>query len=105
MTILATFVVAATVTYALRSSVTVVGRPVPGWLDRVAGLVTPAILASMVASSLFLHGPDREMEVASPAVLAAVACTFVVARRRGNVTAGLAVGLPAFWLGTALGLA
>jgi branched-subunit amino acid transport protein len=105
MIIVATFLVAALVTYALRSSVTLVGRPVPAWLDRIAGFVTPAILASMVASSLFLHGPDRQIELPSPAVAAALVCTFVVARRQRNVAMGLAVGLPAFWIGTLVGLA
>ena len=104
MIVVATFLVAAFVTYALRSSVTVIGRPVPDWLDRIAGSVTPAILASMVASGLFLHGPDRHAELPSPAVIAAAVCTFVVTRRQHNVAMGLAVGLPAFWLGTLLGL-
>ena len=103
--ILGTFLVAATVTYALRSSVTVIGRPVPDWVDRIAGLVTPAILASMVSSGLLLQGPERQVGLPSPAVVAALACTFLVARQRQNVAMGLAVGLPAYWLGTLLGLA
>lgn len=105
MTIVATFLVAAVVTYALRSSVTVIGRPVPDRLDRIAGFVTPAILASMVASAVVLSGPERQVAVPSPAVVAAVVCTFVVAKQRRNVAMGLAVGLPAFWLGSLLGLA
>ncbi|MDH4145563.1 MAG: AzlD domain-containing protein [Acidimicrobiia bacterium] len=105
MSILATFLVAAAVTYALRSGVTVIGRPVPEGIDRIAGLVTPAILASMVSSSLLLHGPGRDIEFPSPAVVAAVVCAFVVVRLRRNVALGLAAGFPAFWLGSLLGVA
>jgi branched-subunit amino acid transport protein len=105
MIVIVTFALAAAVTYALRSSVTVIGRPVPGWLDRIAGLVTPAILASMVASGLLLRGQDRHLEVPSPAVIAAIVAAFVIARRRRNVGLALAVGLPVFWLGSLVGLA
>ena len=103
--IVATFLVATLVTYGLRSGVTVIGRPVPGWLDRVAGLVTPAILASMVASGVLVSGADNRVHVPSPAVIAAVGVTFAVTRRRGTVIAGLACGTATYWIGNVVGLA
>ena len=96
--IIVTFLVAAAVTFSLRSCVTVIGRPVPAWLDRISGLVTPAILASMVAAGVLVAGAERRVELPSPAVVAALACMFVVTRRRNNVVTGLAVALPVFWL-------
>lgn len=103
--IVVAFLVATVVTYSLRSAVTVIGRPVPPRLDRVAGLVTPAILASMVASSLIVGGVDHGVDVPSPAVIAAVVATFVVTRRRGSVIGGLVCGASAYWLGVLVGLA
>jgi branched-subunit amino acid transport protein len=105
VTILASFLVAAIVTYALRSCVTVIDRPVPDRLDRIGGLVTPAILGAMVASSLLLNGPERQVGWPSPAVAAAVVASFITTRLRRNVALGLAVGFPVFWLGSLLGVA
>lgn len=95
MTVLLTFALAAAVTFALRAWMTVAGgRLVESErFTEVTALVTPAVLAVMVASALFLgHG-----EAAAPTVAAATAVlvAFLAVRRTGNLVLGLAAGLVA----------
>lgn len=98
MTAIAAFVVAAAVTYVLRSSMTVAGTRVaqsPRLISMTA-LVTPAVLASMIAAALFGgHGHTTTPAVAE---VAAVVAAFVMARRTGNFGLALAVGMPVYWL-------
>ncbi|MEQ6901395.1 AzlD domain-containing protein [Nocardioides sp. YIM 152588] len=93
MTVLLTFALAAAATYLLRVWMTVAGGRLAD-SDRLAALsalVTPAVLAGMVASGVLLvHGSPSVPQVG--AVLA-VAAAFVVVRRTGNVGIGLVAGL------------
>ena len=102
MIALATFAVAAAVTYGLRSSMVVAGDRLLGSdrLQTVIGLTSPAVLAAMVASALFAHGG----RVALPALaeVGAVAAAVIAVRRTGNVSTALAAGLPTFWVLQAL---
>lgn len=93
MTAVLVFVLAAAVTWLLRAWMTVAGgRLVESErFTELTSLVTPAVLAAMVASAVFVsHGA-----VAMPGVsaVAAVLAAFLIARRTGNVGLGLVVGL------------
>lgn len=103
MSIILAFVAAAVVTYLLRSSMSIIGVGRSAAIQRGITLVTPAVLAAMIASSLFVHHGD----VAIPALpeVVAVVASAAVARRTGNVGLGLAAGLPVYWLGVFFGLA
>ncbi|MCB0995352.1 MAG: AzlD domain-containing protein [Acidimicrobiales bacterium] len=101
MTTVLAFSIAALVTFALRSSMTLAGARRAAALQTGIGLVTPAVLAAMVATALFVdHGA-----VAAPPVaeLAAVGTALVVARRKNNASVALAAGLPVYWALSALG--
>jgi branched-subunit amino acid transport protein len=93
MTALLAFVLAALVTWLLRSWMTLAGDRVVE-SDRFAeltSLVTPAVLSAMVASAVLLvHG-----ELATPRIgaIAAVGVAFLAVRRTGNVGLGLVLGL------------
>ncbi|MEZ5092844.1 AzlD domain-containing protein [Nocardioides sp.] len=93
MMVLLTFTLAAVVTFALRAWMTVAGgRLVESErFAELTALVTPAVLAAMIASALLLgHGHATTPAVAS---VAAVVAAFAVVRRTGNVGLGLALGL------------
>ena len=89
-------------TYGLRASMFLVlgRRSLPTWTDLPMTFVAPAAIAALTASMLFTSGGA----VAVPAVaeLAAVAGGFAIVRRTGNVAHAFAVGLPIFWLLSAL---
>jgi branched-subunit amino acid transport protein len=71
----------------------------PDDLERLLSLAAPAVLAALVASSVFVVGDARRLPVALlPAVLAAV----LVVRRTGKPVHALAAGLPLVWVVTAL---
>lgn len=102
MTALIAFALAALVTFLLRSSMTLVGAasasPRAG---RWIALVSPAVLTAMVASALLLdHG-----EVVRPVLgeVLAVGAGVLAVRKTGNVSMALAVGLPVYWIATAIG--
>ncbi|MCB0970340.1 MAG: AzlD domain-containing protein [Acidimicrobiales bacterium] len=102
MIVVATFAAAAIVTFALRASMVVAGDRLLG-SDRLAtviALTSPAVLAAMIASALFVHA--GEVIVPAPAEVGALAVAVVAVRRTGNVSAALAAGLPAFWILQAL---
>lgn len=103
MTIVLAFVIAAAVTFALRGSMSFVGALRATALQSGIALVTPAVLAAMVASALFVdHGHVTRPPLAE---VAATGCALVVARRSGNVGLALAAGLPVYWIVSALGAA
>lgn len=100
MTVYLTFVGAAAVTFLLRSTMTWMtpsGVPsdrlgVNSWIV----LVTPAVLAAMVASALLVdHGALARPDGAE---ILAVGAAVVAVRRTRNVSMALFVGLPVFWL-------
>jgi branched-subunit amino acid transport protein len=105
MTTFLAFMTGAVVTYLLRSSMIIGGGRLVGSmrLRAALGFVTPAVLTAMVASALLL----QHHRLAAPRVpeIAAVAGAFVVARRTGNVSLALAVGLPLYWIGAVAGIA
>lgn len=102
MNALLTFAIIGSATYLLRSAV-VLGR---GWLvdeswieDRIV-YVAPAVLAALVASALFTSG--GWLSLGHPAEIAAVIVAIVVVRRVGNPAVALVVGLPTYWLVSAM---
>jgi len=98
------FTLAAAVTWLLRSWMTLAGgRLVESEkFAELTSLVTPAVLAAMVASAVLLvHG-----ELATPRVgsVAAVLVAFLTVRRTGNVGLGLALGLAVHAVGVFAGV-
>lgn len=91
-------------TYALRASMFVVlgSRTPPAWLEASLGYVGPAGIAALVGAMLFTVG--GHVEVGSIPAVVAAASAFVAVRRTGNVMHAFAVGMPAFWALTLLGL-
>jgi branched-subunit amino acid transport protein len=89
-------------TYALRASMFVLlgERSLPAWTETPLALVAPTAIAALVASMLFTH--DGRQQLASAPELLAVAGAFVVTRRTGNVLHAIAIGLPVFWIATAV---
>jgi branched-subunit amino acid transport protein len=89
-------------TYGLRASMFVVlgRRSLPAWTTTPMALVAPAAVAALVSSIVFTHGGSVQM----PALveLAAIVGGFAAVRRTGNVMLAFAVGLPLFWIATAL---
>jgi len=103
MTAILAFSFAAAITYFMRSSVTLAGAAASAprigpWL----ALVSPAVLMALVASSLVLdHGT---VVVPHGGETLAIVLAAVAVRVSGNVSMALAVGLPVYWLTSALGL-
>ena len=93
---------AAGASYLLRISMVVAlaGRSLPSRLERQISLMGPAVLAAIVANSLFVKGGAPALPTA-PTVLGALAAVVVVARTR-RPTQALLVGLPVAWLATVL---
>lgn len=89
-------------TYALRASMFVIlgGRTPPPWLRTALSFVGPSALAALVGGLLFTT--DGSASVGSVPAIAAAASAFVVVRRSGDVMHALVVGLPVFWVSTAL---
>ncbi|MGI9624679.1 MAG: AzlD domain-containing protein [Acidimicrobiales bacterium] len=91
-------------TYLFRSSM-ILARDRFGelhWLEQRLTYVGPSVLAAIVAAALFTQ--DGVRTAPSGPALAAVLAGFLAVRRTGNVGAALAVGLPIYWVGAALGL-
>lgn len=102
MTALVAFTLAAAATFVLRSSMTFAGAgSASSRVGACVALVAPAVLAAMVASSLFLDHGDLARPRLGEAV--AIGAALAVVRKTGNVSAALAVGLPVYWLAAALG--
>ena len=66
-------------------------------------LVSPDVLSAMIASALLLD----HSQVVSPRIAEtlAIGAAMLAVRRTGNVSAALAIGMPVYWLATALGIA
>ena len=102
MTAWLVIVAVAVGTYALRASMFLVlgRRTLPAWTDLPMSFVAPAAIAALTASMLFTsHGAISAPPLAE---LAAVGGGFAIVRRTGNVAHAFAVGLPIFWLLSAL---
>ena len=101
--VLVTMVLAGVGTFLLRISMVLAGRRFSAtrWIERRMGLIGPAALAALVASSIFIDAGSRTM----PGIVeaAAVGLGFVAVRRTENIGAALVVGLPVYWVGVALG--
>ncbi len=95
---------AGLVTYALRSALVVAGGVISpgGWIEQRIAYVGPAVLAALVASSLFVA--DGAPSVGRPAEILAVAAAFGIVIKTENVALALVVGLPVFWVASMLGL-
>ncbi len=89
-------------TYALRASMFVVlgRRTLPAWTATPMALVAPAAVAALVSSIVFTHGGT--MQIPAVVELVAIVGGFAAVRRTGNVMLAFAVGLPLFWIATAL---
>ncbi len=105
MTVLVAIILAGIGTYLLRASLVLAPeRFAVG--DRLAGtlpLVAPAVLAAVIASSLFVA--DGRPTAPSPLDVVVVGAALVTVRRTGSLGLALVVGLPLYWLGAALGVA
>lgn len=103
MTAITIFIVAGSATYLLRSSMVMFGDRLTSSTiaESVIGRVTPAVLAAIIASALLLdHGEVARPELAG---LVAVAGAVVAVRRTSNVGMALIVGLPTYWIVSAVG--
>lgn len=101
MTAFAIFAIAGMITYLLRCSIVVFGDRFTSSTvaESAIGLVSPAVLTAIIASTLLLD----HNEIAWPdlAGVLSVAGAVVAVRRTSNVSMGLAVGLPIYWVVTA----
>lgn len=89
-------------TYLFRVSMFVVfgDRALPAWTVTPTALVAPAAVAALTASLLFTRG--GVIEVAPAAEIAAVVAGFEAVRRTGNVMHAFTVGMPVYWVISAL---
>lgn len=102
MTVIAVFAVAGVITYVLRCSMLIFGDRLTSSsvAESAIGLVSPAVLTAIVASALLLeHGEIAPPDIAG---MLTVAGAFVAVRRTSNVGMALAVGLPIYWVVTAM---
>ena len=104
MSTLMIFVLGGLGTYALRSLMILGEGRIggAGWLEANISLVSPAVLAAIVASSLFVA--QGAVQLPNLVTVVAVAAAMFAVHRTGNVSAALAVGLPIYWIGAATGL-
>ncbi|HEY6531877.1 MAG TPA: AzlD domain-containing protein [Acidimicrobiales bacterium] len=102
MTAWAVLFAAAAATYLLRISMVVAlaGRSVPARVERRLSVMGPAVLAAIVANSLFVHHGAPALPTV-PTALGVAAAVLVVARTR-RPNRALLVGLPVAWLATLL---
>ena len=105
MSLFLAIIAAAAGTYLLRASLVALPdrHATPAWLSARLPLLGPAILAAIITASLV--GTGGAVHRPQPVEVAAVAAGALAVRRTGSVGAALAVGLPIYWVGTALGLA
>ena len=98
------FLLAGLVTYLLRSAMILAGGRVAhgGWFEQHIGYAGPAVLAALIASSLFVSAGRPTL--GSAAEVTAVGVALMVVLRTDNVGLALVVGLPVYWLASALGL-
>lgn len=97
MNAIAIFAVAGMITFVLRSSMVLFGDRLnsSAIVESAIGLVSPAVLAAIIASALLLdRGHVVQPDIAG---ILAVAGAVVAVRRTSNVSLALAVGLPIYW--------
>lgn len=98
----AIFALAGLITYLLRSSMLLFGDRLTAssLAESAIRMTSPAVLTAIVASALFLdHGQATRPDLAAAApVVSAV----VAVRRTSNVGMALAVGLPTYWIFSAV---
>ena len=91
-------------TYGLRASMFVMlgDRQLPAWTERPLAYVGPAAIGALVGGMVLTsHGTFAPAGLAE---LVAVATSFEVVRRSGDVARGLLVGFPVLWALAAVGL-
>jgi len=88
--------------YVFRASMFVLlgDRELPAWTTTPMTLVAPAAIGAMVVSMTLTH--DGRTQLPALPELAAMVAGFVVVRRTGNVMHAITVGLPVFWLVSAI---
>ena len=98
------FALVGLATYFLRSMLVMAGGVVSsgGWLEQRITYVGPAVLAALVASSLFVSSTGPTL--GSQAELLAVTAALLAVMKTDNVGLALVVGLPVYWAASALGL-
>ncbi len=104
MTTIAIFALAGLGTYLLRASMILAPSEVASapWLEQRIGLLSPAVLAAIVASALFVS--DQQVSVPNLVEIVAVIAAIAAVHRTKNISAALLVGLPIYWLGALAGL-
>lgn len=104
MTLFLTFALAGLATYLLRSCVVLAADRLPQSprATTAIGMVAPAVLAAIVAASVFTHDGVAVLPVMVEVI--ALGAAVAAVRRTGNVSMALFVGLPVFWLASAIPL-
>ncbi len=104
MTVLLTFALGGLVTFGLRSTMIFCGGRLSTSqrAELAIGLISPAVLSAIVASSLFLNRSD--VALPASADFLAVVLGGLAAHRTKNISMALLVGLPTYWLACAVGL-
>ncbi len=103
MTVLMTFILCGAATFALRSSMLVVGHlPVVQNFSQHMRFAGTAAVGAIVASSLFVSNGSATTGRASE--VGAVIAALAAARLTGKTSATLGAGLVTFWILAALGL-
>jgi branched-subunit amino acid transport protein len=104
MIIILTFALAGLATFCLRSGMIVFGESLPSspQVDAGIALVSPTLLAAIVASAVFLDAGQVTLPnlLTSTAIVGAVVAVY----RTDNASMALFVGLPIYWAGALVGL-
>ncbi len=105
MTVIAIFALAGTGTYLLRTSMILAPSDLAGspWLERRIALLSPAVLAAIIASALFVS--NQRVSAPNPVEVVAVLAALIAVHRTKNISSALLVGLPIYWIGAIAGLA
>jgi len=105
MTTIGIFAIAGIGTYLLRASMILAPSDMASspWLERRIGLLSPAVLAAIVATGLLVS--DQRVVLPNAVEVAAVIAALVAVHRTKNISAALLVGLPVYWLGALAGFA
>lgn len=104
MTIYLIFAAGAVATFLLRSLMSLTDGRMRGSepLERNLKFMSPAVLAAIVASAVFLS--NGTPTAPNLVVVAAIGVGAVAARRTGNVAAAMAAGLPIYWVAALAGM-
>ena len=105
MTTITVFIIAGIGTYLLRASMILAPTDMASspWLERRIGLLSPAVLAAIVATGLFVS--NRQVTAPSPIEVVAVLAALGAVHHTKNISAALLTGLPVYWIGSLAGFA